>query len=46
MFKEKMMCECTLGLRDEVFCGILYVAGHITCNPAVFGRVTQVRSHT
>jgi hypothetical protein len=46
MFNEKMMYECTLGLRDEVFCGILYVAGHVSCNPAVFGGVTQVRSRT
>jgi hypothetical protein len=46
MFNEKMMAECTVGLRDEVFCQILYVARHVTRNPTVFGRVTQVRSST
>jgi len=43
---KKMMYECTLVLRDEVFCPILYVTGHVTCNPTVFGRATQVRSST
>jgi len=46
MFNEKMMYECTLGLRDEVFCQIIYVAIHLRCNTAVFGRITQVRSST
>jgi hypothetical protein len=36
--------ECTVDLRDEVFWQIVCVARYVTCNLAVFGRVTQVNS--